>query len=285
MSGGCSVVPHFCSFTDKHWMGHFLSSEAPPPPTLPKHIEGAWTIAKKSWAYSTVIFIYIPNQETLCQLYVLSLRVCSTIFGHLQSLLESTHKFACKMITKSWDKGYDELLNMTILPSLADRRLYLKLSSLPPKTVLPKVARLYTSIPFNVYQPFGHTFVPHVVSPSNSLPVDIVSAPSPSTFMNMHLNIIIIMHYINHLFIISRVQSSLAIYAILYLLLIPKKFIKKKLWQLCYRIGDHFHGFPRADFTVIDQSLKLFHFSNVRVWFHPNWALSSGLCRAVMRPN
>ena len=32
-------------------------------------------------------------------------------------------KFACKMITRKWDKGYDDLLNMTNLPSLADRRL------------------------------------------------------------------------------------------------------------------------------------------------------------------
>ena len=30
-----------------------------------------------------------------------------------QDLLESTQKFACKMITKNWDKGYDELLYMT----------------------------------------------------------------------------------------------------------------------------------------------------------------------------
>jgi len=33
-------------------------------------------------------------------------------------------------MTKTWDRGYDELLNMTNLPSLADRRLYLKLCSL-----------------------------------------------------------------------------------------------------------------------------------------------------------
>ena len=26
-----------------------------------------------------------------------------------QDLIESTQKFACKMTTKNWDKGYDEL--------------------------------------------------------------------------------------------------------------------------------------------------------------------------------
>ena len=36
-----------------------------------------------------------------------------------QDLLESTQKFACKMMAKN--TGYDELLYMTILPSLADR--------------------------------------------------------------------------------------------------------------------------------------------------------------------
>ena len=33
-------------------------------------------------------------------------------------------------MTKNWDKGYNELLYMTNLPSLADRRLYLKLCSM-----------------------------------------------------------------------------------------------------------------------------------------------------------
>ena len=82
------------------------------------------------------------------------------------------------MITKNWDKGYDELLYMTNLSSLADRRLYLKLCSLyiivhnltyfPPNIVVPKVTKSYTSTPFTLYQPFAHTnfnsFVPHAVS-------------------------------------------------------------------------------------------------------------------------
>jgi len=45
-----------------------------------------------------------------------------------QDLLKITQKFACKLMTKTWDRGYDELLNMTNLPSLADRRLYTLLS-------------------------------------------------------------------------------------------------------------------------------------------------------------
>jgi len=117
-----------------------------------------------------------------------------------QDLLESTQKFACKMMTKKWDRGYDELLNMTNLPSLADRRLYLKLCSLykivydlsyfPPDIVVPKVTRSYTSTPFTLYQPFAHTctncflnsFIPHAVSHWNTLPELVISAPSLSTF-------------------------------------------------------------------------------------------------------
>ena len=133
-------------------------------------------------------FYQHADQETLRQLYI------SIVLS-----LESAH-------TNNGDKGYDELLNMTYLSSLADRMLYLKLcslykivhnlSSLPAKTVLPKVARLYTSTHFTDIRPLDTlivflTLFPLVVSHWNSLPVDIVSAPFPSTFINMHLNIVI----------------------------------------------------------------------------------------------
>ena len=93
-------------------------------------------------------FYQHTDQETLLQLYV------SIVHPHLeyaapvwdphmkkdQDLLESTQKFACKMTdeTKNWDKGYDELLYMKNLPSLA-------------------VTRSYTSTPLTLYQPFTHT--------------------------------------------------------------------------------------------------------------------------------
>ena len=97
---------------------------------------------------------YAPSKENLGPIVPLILPVCwpgnssPTIYilvrplmeyaapvwdPHLrkdQDFLESTQKFACKMITKSWDKGYNEFLNMTNLPSLAGRRLYLRLCSL-----------------------------------------------------------------------------------------------------------------------------------------------------------
>ena len=109
-----------------------------------------------------------------------------------------TSRSGGRLITKNWDKGYDEHLHMTNLPSLADIRLYLKLCSLykivhnmtcfPPDIVVPKVTRSYTSTPFTLYQPFAHTncffssFVPHTVSHWNSLPESVVSCPSLATF-------------------------------------------------------------------------------------------------------
>ena len=101
----------------------------------------------------------------------------------------------CKMITKHWDKGYDELLYMTNLPSLADRRLHLKLCSLykivhnmtyfPPDIVVPKVIPAHLSpctSPLHIPIFFFSSFVPHAVSHWNSLPESVVSSPSFATF-------------------------------------------------------------------------------------------------------
>ena len=171
-----------------------------------KHIEGICTKTKKILGLLYCWFYQHVNQETLLQLYVSIVRphmeyAAQVWDPHLkrdQDLLESTQKFACKMIPKNWDKGYDELLYMTNLSSLADRRLYLKLCSLykiihnmtcfPHDIVVPKVTRSYTSTPFTLYQPFAHTncffssFVPHTVSHWNSLPESVVSCPSLATF-------------------------------------------------------------------------------------------------------
>ena len=95
---------------------------------------------RKSWAYILYCRYYQhADQQTLRQLYMSIVRphmeYAAPVWDpHLrkdQDLLESTQKFTCKMMTKTWDRGYDdELLNMTNLPSLTGRRLYLKLCSL-----------------------------------------------------------------------------------------------------------------------------------------------------------
>ena len=86
---------------------------------------------------------------------------------------------------------------MTNLPSLAGRRMYLKLCALykivhnlsyfPPNIVVPEVTRSYTSTPFTLYQPLTHTncssnsFVPRSVSHWNSLSKPVVSTPFLAT--------------------------------------------------------------------------------------------------------
>ena len=177
------------------YLGLLLTSDL----SWSKHIEGICTKTKKILGLLYHRFYQHANQETLLQLYILIVRphmeyAAQVWDPHLkkdQDLLESTQKFACKMITKHWDKSYNELLYMTNLPSLADRRLHLKMCSLykivhnmtyfPPDIVVPKVTRSYTSTPFTLYQPFAHTncflafFVPHAVSHWNSLPESGVS--------------------------------------------------------------------------------------------------------------
>jgi len=49
---------------------------------------------------------------------------------HLQvniPLLESVQKFALKICTEHWNVGYSALLDMVHVPSLENRRIYLKL--------------------------------------------------------------------------------------------------------------------------------------------------------------
>ena len=41
--------------------------------------------------------------------------------------LEAVQKFALRLISQPWDSGYDELLSITNIPRLDERRLHLKL--------------------------------------------------------------------------------------------------------------------------------------------------------------
>ena len=136
-----------------------------------RHIEGVCTKAKKILGLLYHWFYQHADQQTLRQLYISivqpHMEYTAPVWDpHLrknQNLLESRQKFAGKTMTKTWDRGYDELLNMTNLPSLADRRLYFKrcslykivydLSYFPPDIVVPEVTRSYTSTPFSYLVP------------------------------------------------------------------------------------------------------------------------------------
>ena len=109
--------------------------------------------------------------------------------------LEDIQKFACKIATRRWDLGYQELLELTGIPSLATRRLHLKLCTLykivynlcsfPSGILVPRANYSQrTSHPLQFHQPhaytnsFQYSFVPHAISMWNSLPWSTVSAQS-----------------------------------------------------------------------------------------------------------
>ena len=72
---------------------------------------------------------------TLHQLYVSLVRsyleyaapVWSPYLQKDIAMLEKTQQFASRICTKNWDAGYQELLDMLDLPSLAQRRLHTRL--------------------------------------------------------------------------------------------------------------------------------------------------------------
>ena len=84
-----------------------------------------WTpIPSLLWTFHSQRPNAVPSLLCLLRLRLGFIEKRSGFIRKDQDLLESTQKFAGKFITRKWDKGYDELLNMTNLPSLADRRLY-----------------------------------------------------------------------------------------------------------------------------------------------------------------
>ena len=107
--------------------------------------------------------------------------------------LESVQRFALKVCSKQWDAGYNELLDMFRLPSLQNRRLYIKLCYLfkivhglcyfPPDVVVQNTNLTHSSRPLILHQPFSrtnhfyHSFIPSAVRTWNNLPEYILSVP------------------------------------------------------------------------------------------------------------
>ena len=109
-------------------------------------------------------------------------------------LLQNVEKFALRMVTKRWDTGYQEILDMAALPFLETRRLQSSLCMLykivhnlcyfPSNIITPRpnISRR-TDRQLLLHQPFACTnaymslFVPRTVNIWNSLPEPIVTAP------------------------------------------------------------------------------------------------------------
>ena len=110
----------------------------------------------------------------------------------------SLQKFALRTCSKQWDCGYSELLDAFNLPSLENRRLYLKLCHLfkivhglcyfPPDVVVPRTNLSHFSRSYTLQQPFARTnsfyssFIPDSIRRWNYLPEDVVCIPSYANF-------------------------------------------------------------------------------------------------------
>ena len=104
--------------------------------------------------------------------------------------LESVQKFALKLCSKQWDMDYQDLIELMQLPTLENRRLYLKLCTLykiihghfyfPQNIFLPKLTRC--ALPYQLQQIYSQTnafqasFVINSVSLWNNLPQEALHA-------------------------------------------------------------------------------------------------------------
>ena len=169
------------------------------------HIESICTKARKLIGLLYRRFYGNVNQQTLYSLYTTLVRphleYAAPIWDpHLVKdiiKLENVQKFAMKMCSKQWDMGYQDLLELSQLPTLQNRRLYLKLCTLykiihgyfyfPPNVFVPQVSRYNSSLPL-LNQPLARTnafqssFVPSSASIWNHLPHEALTAHSVSSF-------------------------------------------------------------------------------------------------------
>ena len=97
--------------------------------TLRKHIE---VICSKAWKIGLLYSrLNRANGDTLLKLYLTMVRPHLKYAGpvwnpstHKQvKMIEDVEKFAMKVVTRRWNAGYQELLNMVNIPSIESRRL------------------------------------------------------------------------------------------------------------------------------------------------------------------
>ena len=185
------------------YLGVLLSSDLSWTP----HITSVCSKAKQILGLLYRRFYNHAEGTTLMQLYLSLIRphleyACLVWDPHTMKdkvLLEDVQKFALRMATKQWDSGYQELLDIMNVPSLADRRLQLKLALLykivhgmcyfPPDILCPRTNySVRTNHSLVIDQPYARTnayfysFVPHTISTWNSLHQLHVTGPSVSAF-------------------------------------------------------------------------------------------------------
>ena len=108
------------------YLGLLLSSDM----TFCKHIE---VICSKAWKIGLLYSRFNrANGNNLLKLYLTMVRphlkYASPVWNpstHKQvKMIEDVEKFATKVVTRRWNAGYQELLNMANISSIKSRRLY-----------------------------------------------------------------------------------------------------------------------------------------------------------------
>ena len=173
-----------------------------------QHIDNICSKARKVLGILYRRFYPDCSTETLVQLYISLVRphmeyACPVWAPYTSkdiSKLESVQKFALRMALHNWSAGFSDISNHLSIPSLQARRSELKLCLLykivhklcffPPTLIIPREHshNLRTSNKLLLNQPFAHTnaylwsFIPSSISEWNTLPGDIVNAPTFNSF-------------------------------------------------------------------------------------------------------
>ena len=151
------------------------------------HVDNICSKTRKIIGLLYCQFYHHANELTLLKLYVSLVRphmeyAASVWNPHLQrdiQQLENVQKFGLRVIlcTKLWQSDYSELLELTGVPSLANRRLYSclccvykiinNLCFFPSDILSPLDRRMCNTRAILLHQPFArtnsylHSFVPH----------------------------------------------------------------------------------------------------------------------------
>ena len=174
------------------------------------HIDSVCSKAKRILGLLYRRYYNLVDNATIKQLYIALVRphmeyacVVWDPYTHKNiKALEQVQAFACKLASRRWDAGYEELLELLSIPSLQERRIHLKLG------LLYKIIHSLCYFPDNIFefrpnhhtrstnpltlkQPFARTnafyysFVPHTISLWNSLSYSQVTATSLASFKQL----------------------------------------------------------------------------------------------------
>ena len=173
-----------------------------------EHIQSVCSKARKILGLLYRRFYNNTSSDSFVQLYLSLVRphldyasaLWSPYLKKDVSALENVQKLACRMATRLWDSGYQDLLSCVSLPSLEHRRLETRLCTLYKiinnlcyfengiitLSTTPLSYRANHNLVFN--RPFARTnsyfysFVPYTISLWNNLDSSLVCASSISSF-------------------------------------------------------------------------------------------------------